>query len=328
MTCGRREEGHIHRKRTYIKDLQPGARVAGSFVLKRKRLDSFVSKEGSFLNCQLGDRTGEISAVLWDGGPQVYSQVEEGAPVWVEGQVGVYRGSPQIVLDTLRQAQAGEYDPGDFLPTGDADPDKIFQEIEDVVESIGNPHLQRLLRHILGDEQVAAAFRQAPGAKGMHHAYLGGLIEHTWNVVRICDQMARIYPLDRDLLLTGAILHDIGKLHEYVWDVVIDISDEGRLLGHIVMADEMLCRVIDDLEGFPAELKLRLRHLLISHHGQYEWGSPRRPKMPEACVLHQADLMDAEVFKFVAAAKQSGSKGWSSYDRALNRMLYLGREDG
>lgn len=319
---------HSFMKRTYIKDLQPGTRVAGSFVLKGKQLDSFVSKEGSYLTCQLGDKTGEIKAILWDGGPQVYSQVEEGSPVWAEGQVGAYRGSPQIVLDTLRKALDGEYDPGDFLPTGKVDPEAIFEQIKEVVATIGNPHLQRLLRHILGNEEVATAIVQAPGAKGMHHAYLGGLIEHTWNVVRICEQMARIYPLDRDLLLTGAILHDMGKLHEYVWDVAIDMSDEGRLLGHIVMADGMLCRAIDDLEGFPAELKLRLRHLLVSHHGQCEWGSPRRPKMPEACVLHQADLMDAEVFKFVAAAKRSGTKGWSPYDRTLNRMLYLGREDG
>ncbi|HHY59264.1 MAG TPA: CRISPR-associated endonuclease Cas3'', partial [Clostridia bacterium] len=199
---------------------------------------------------------------------------------------------------------------------------EMWEELQQKIAGIANPHLQSLVRQIFGDETLAEQFRRAPAAKAHHQAYLGGLLEHTLNVVKLAEQIAAAYEgVDRDLLLTGALLHDIGKIYEYRYDVFIDYTDAGRLLGHIVIGAGLVQERLRDLPDFPETLKLKVLHMIVSHHGRYEWQSPKRPKFLEAAILHQADYLDAEVDKFLQARNNYPQDSWP-YSRALERYIF------
>jgi 3'-5' exoribonuclease len=206
----------------------------------------------------------------------------------------------------------------------------MFAELEGFVASVAVPHLKALLAAFFADAEVVGAFKRAPAAKGFHHVYIGGLLEHTLSVVRLLDVASRHYEgVDRDLLLAGGILHDIGKIREYRYEGLIDYSDEGRLIGHIVIGVEMLDEKIATLEAFPPETAMALRHILLSHHGEMEFGSPKRPKTLEAMIVHQLDDLDAKVNAiqgFVADAPDDAS-AWTPFHRLFGRFLYKGKPD-
>ncbi len=309
-------------------DLRVGRPVRGVFMAKDRQLSEFSSKPGRYLTFTLFDRTGQIRAVAWDDGENIYNSFGDGDVVYVEGNVTTFRRLPQVIIETVSKRRREDYALADFLPHTDKDAHALMAGLRELASSLASPHLRSLLLAFFDDPAFAAAFTEAPAAKTIHHAVIGGLIEHTANVVSLCEAASRMYPaLDRELLIAGAILHDVGKTVEYTYDGPIDLSDEGKLIGHIVIGDQMLRARIAELEGFPAELALHLRHMIISHHGQLEWGSPKRPKTIEACALHFADNLDANIAQFLQVIRSNADPNakWSAYETRLGRQLYLGR---
>ncbi len=311
-----------------IRDMVEGNNVRGHYLVTRKELIPFSSKPGRFLLMQLADKTGDIRAIVWEQGEKLAAEISVGDVVEVEGRVATFRDSLQVVCSTVLRPLPGQYSPEEFLPTSERDRETMLRELGGLLDSITDPDCQRLLRAIFTQEFLED-FGRAPAARSMHQAYVGGLVEHTLNVVRICDTVAQLYPeTDRDLLATGALLHDVGKVQEYALGAGIEITDVGRLLGHVTMGYHLVSDVIGDLLDFPEEKALRIRHMLLSHHGELEWGSPKEPQTVEACILHHADNLDGQVSKFTEIL-EAGAPGqrWTNYDARLGRSLFVGDVD-
>lgn len=306
-------------ERQTVQDIKADSEVMTTLMVKQKRLSSFKEKPGYFLTLVLGDATGEVETKLWDDAEAWYSRLKIGQVIRVKGMGTSYQGRVQIRVEEVELLEEGQYDLGDFLPRSPFDLASMEKCLEETIGSLGNPYLRELLARFFSDPEFRQAFFQAPAAKKHHQAYLSGLLEHTLNVVRITEALAQIYPqADRDLLVAGAILHDVGKIKEYCYSQAIDLTPEGRLIGHIVLGVEMLDERVAQVIGFPPELHLKLRHLIVSHHGEYEWQSPRRPMFLEAMLLHRADLIDADAFKFNSLQGEG-----MVYSEELGRHVYL-----
>lgn len=318
-------------KKQFVRDLRPGKRVLSFFILRRKQRESFRDRtRGEFLTLILADRTGEILARVWEDASTVDRQVEAGQVVKVLGRVEDYLDRWQIIVEKIRPAREGEYDLTDMIPATERDVGQMLEELRAAIEEVENPYLRQVVRAFFDDPDFVARFSRAPAARRVHHAYLGGLLEHTLEVISLCRHLMTLYPqIHRDLLLSGALLHDIGKTREYTWETGIEYSDEGRLLGHVVMSLQMVDRVLEGMPDFPSDLALRLRHMIISHHGRHEWGSPRRPHTLEAAALHYVENLSAQVNRFqrLIATRRDPTKPWTEYDTLLGRYLYAGREE-
>ncbi|NMB10737.1 MAG: HD domain-containing protein [Firmicutes bacterium] len=308
-----------------VRDMAEGVKVRGHYLVTRKELIPFNSKPGRFLLMQLADRTGEIRGIVWEQGEELAAQLSTGDVVAVEGRVTVFRDSLQIVCASVMKPLPGEYSVEDFLPSSKRDREAMLAELREVMEGVSDPDCQGLLQSVFTAD-FTETFSVAPAARSMHQAYVGGLLEHTLNVVRLCQTVAFLYPeVQRDLLVTGALLHDVGKVEEYAVEAGIEITDSGRLLGHVVMGYSLVNEAIRGLGDFAEEKALRIRHMLLSHHGQLEWGSPKQPKTLEACILHHCDNLDGQVSKF-AEILEVGSSGerWTNYDTRVGRSLFVG----
>jgi 3'-5' exoribonuclease len=311
----------------YISDLEPNKPVESAFLARNRTLQTFRNKPGHYLSVTLADKTGEIQAKAWDNAEKLAECFEPGDVVLIRGRADEYQGTPQIVIDQLRKCTEDEIDPSDYIAVTTRDIGELLGLVQALVETIQEPHLRQLLDSFLGDEQFASIFSQAPAAKRLHHAYIGGLVEHVGEVMRICDRACEVHPqLDRDLVLTAAMLHDIGKMTELEYDTDIDYTDEGRLIGHVLIGDRMVQDAIDAVEGFPPQLAMLLRHVILSHHGHREWGAPIEPMVAEAVALHYADIMDAKIRQVSDVAQQTAAEGrtWSSWQPMLERYVYAG----
>jgi 3'-5' exoribonuclease len=320
-------------KPAFAADLKPDTAITSFFLVSEKELRS--TREGKpFLRLELSDRTGTIEARLWDNAEGVSATFAQDDIVKVQGRVESYRNKLQISVDRLRCAEPGEIELADFFPHTAENVEDLYKRLTAHAAAVGNPWLNGLLKIILEDPLIAPRFKRAPAAKLMHHAYLGGLLEHVVSLCDLCRLVAGHYrELDADLLMTGAILHDIGKLDELCYERAIHYSTDGQLLGHIVMEVELVGRVMDGIPGFPAELKTLLKHMLISHHGQYEFGSPKLPMTREALVFSFLDDLDSKMGAARAAlAADSGDELWSAYVQALGRKFLrpeiFHKEDG
>ncbi|NLB72934.1 MAG: HD domain-containing protein [Firmicutes bacterium] len=312
--------------RQRVADLEVGQAARSIFMAKSKQLLDFSSKPGRYLTLTLFDRTGEIKAIVWDGGEGVYNSFEDGDVVRIEGHVSEYKGTPQITIETIHKCSRGDFELSLFLPRTKKDVDELLHRLKSKSKAFTNTYLERLVLGFLEDPEFAAAYVQAPAAKSIHHAVIGGLIEHSSNVVSLCEAVPMLYPIiDTELLVAGAILHDIGKVVEYTYNGPFDLSDEGKLIGHVVIGERMVAQAIEGIADFPQSLALKLRHMILSHHGKLEWGSPKRPKTLEAIALHLADYFDACVAQFTEVVEESSNlEGkWSPYNRRLERQLYL-----
>ncbi len=309
-------------KPSYVSDLTTEQSITTFLLVCEKEVRS--TKEGKpYLRLELGDRSGTIEARMWDQIDAVSKEVDREDIVKVQGRVEIYRGKPQFSVQQMRRAKPEEIDLADFLPSTKEDVEKLFKQLLAEAASIKNPWLKKLNTEILSDPKISACYKRAPAAKVMHHAYLGGLLEHVAGLCGLAHQIAGHYPeLDLDLLLTAAILHDVGKLDELCYERAIGYTSEGQLLGHIVMEIETVANAINKIEGFPPALKTVVQHLLISHHGQYEFGSPKLPMIREALVFHYMDDLDSKLAAVRAAlAGESGDELWSVYSGALQRKF-------
>ena len=309
-------------KPSYVSDLTTEQSVTTFLLVCEKEVRS--TKEGKpYLRLELGDRSGTIEARMWDQIDAISKEVDREDIVKVQGRVEIYRGKPQLSVQQMRKAKPDEVDLADFLPSTKEDVEKLFKQLLAEAASIKNPWLNKLNTEILNDPKISTRYKRAPAAKVMHHAYLGGLLEHVIGLCGLAHQIAAHYPeLDLDLLLTAAILHDVGKLDELCYDRAIGYTSDGQLLGHIVMEIETVANAINKIEGFPPALKTVVQHLLISHHGQYEFGSPKLPMIREALVFHYMDDLDSKLAAVRAAlAGESGDEMWSVYSGALQRKF-------
>jgi 3'-5' exoribonuclease len=323
-------------KDLYIADLAKfeNQLVTGFFAVTTKQVRS--RKDGApYFALTFNDCTGQIESRMWEtAGVQEFAA---GDVVKLRGQVSRYQDKLQLTLDRIRRAEPAEYDLGDFVPKTLRDIDELWAELNGYVASFTNPHLQSLLRAFLDDPEISTALKAAPAAKSMHHAWIGGLLEHIVSLLGIADLAARHYTeVNRDLLLTGVVLHDLGKLHELRWGTSFDYTLEGQLLGHITIGIGMVEKKLAAMPDFPENLRVLVEHIILSHHGKYEFGSPKLPMIPEALLLHYLDDLDAKMqtmrSEFARAESLGRAPGqMTEWVRALERPLlntsaYLGEQ--
>jgi 3'-5' exoribonuclease len=330
-------------KDIYISDLMGFDEGKGfdSFFLVLAKQQRTTKQNKPYLSLTLGDKTGPIEGRVWElGDPRIAKDFERGDMVKVRGSVSRYDDRAQVKVDQLRKALDGEADKMDMLPATTCDVAALWTALQAVVASITNPDLKRLLEALVDDPALAKAYRQAPAARQLHHAWLGGLLEHVVSLLGLADRVAAHYPmLNRDLLVTGVILHDIGKIRELSWDTGFDYTVEGVLLGHIQMGVELAEKTIAGLPGFPDRLRTLVLHMILSHHGKLEFGSPKLPMIPEALVLNFVDDLDAKMQAMASEFEKSAREGrapdeltgkvWALDQRQLlNTKAWLEGKDG
>ncbi len=314
-------------KAQYLADLKVGDYVDTIVVVKSKRRIPYRNRPGYYLAFLLKDRTGAVDARVWEEAERVDHEISERDVVRVRGIVELYQQIPQVRVASIEKVSEGEYDWADLVPRTEQDVEALWQRVKEAIESVQNPYLRSLLLQFFDDPEFVEAFKNAPASLYLHHNWVGGLIEHICSVLDLAETICQHYPeLDRDLLVTGVLLHDIGKVREYSWQTDIDRTDEGRLLGHLVLGDEMVAEKIKQIPNFPSELAMRIRHMLISHHGVGEWGSPRPPMTLEAAALHFLEFTDAQLRKFATVLKErrEPESAWTAYERTLGRRLFAG----
>jgi 3'-5' exoribonuclease len=297
--------------------------ITSSFVVVSKQVKPKKTGE-LYLALTLGDRTGQIEAKMWDNVEELIDAFDQDDFLKIKGLINKYKNRFQLTIHKLRRMQEGEIDFADYLPKTSKNIDELWQTLTDFVSRFENPHLKSLVELFLADPGIAERYRTAPAAKTLHHAYIGGLLDHVVSLFRSCDLLCRNYPqINRDLLLTGAFLHDIGKIHELTYNRSFTYTTRGQLLGHMIIELEMLQAKLEQLPGFPDNLKTLLEHLIISHHGQYEFGSPKLPMFPEALMLHYLDDLDSKMeamrAHFEREAELEGP--WTTYNASLGRPL-------
>jgi len=297
--------------------------ITSFFVVAVKQVKSKKSGE-LYLSLILADRSGQLQANMWDNVHDAISAFDQDDFVKVKGIVHKYNGRWQLTIHKMRRLGETEIDYADYLPKTSKNIEQLWQTLVDYVESVDNPWLKSLLKEFLADEAIVSAYKNAPAAKSLHHAFVGGLLDHVVSLFNICDLAVRNYPqVNRDLLLSGAFLHDIGKLHELAYQRSISYTTKGQLLGHMIIELDMLHQKLAHLPGFPEELKVLIEHLIISHHGQYEFGSPKLPMFPEALMLHYLDDLDSKMESMRAQFERESELDtpWTSYNPSLARPL-------
>jgi 3'-5' exoribonuclease len=316
-------------KKVFVDTLLPGDAIDDEFALAEKTI--LQKRDGAhYLNIVLADRSGQIKGVVWENVQAIAAAANPGDFVRVTGSVSEYRGKRQLVVKTLAAIPADGVNSEDFLPATDMDVDQLFERLVKITRTFTTPWLNRLFEAFWEDEVFVTAFKKAPAAKLMHHAYLGGLLVHCLSMAVLADKIAAHYNgLDRDLLIAGAILHDIGKLREFDYATSIDYSDEGRLLSHIAIGLEMLDEKVRQIPDAPRDHVNLLKHMLVSHHGEPAFGALELPKTIEAVALHFIDDLDSKinaVREFMA--KEDPDQTWTSYHRILGRHFYMGGKRG
>lgn len=312
------------RTHVWVREIVGEAAIKGLYLAKEKRMG--ITRKGEpFMSLILSDRTGEIEARVWERAKDLGALFREGDVIVVEGTASSYRDQIQITISSLRMPEE-PIDPELFLEGSPRDSEETLTDLRELLKGVRNKHLRSLLDRFLADQVFMSHFRQAPAAKNFHHSYLGGLLDHTLSVCQLAGYVAAKYPqLDGDLLLSGAFLHDIGKIRELGFHYQIDYTDEGRLLGHVVLGVTMLDEKLALLKGFPAETAIKLKHMILSHHGQYEFGSPKRPKFLEAFALNLIDDLDAKIHgirQFMDKDRHEGA--WTDFNRLFERFLLKG----
>lgn len=295
--------------------------ITSYFLVSSKQIKP--KKSGDiYLSLTLCDRSGQIDAKMWDNVADAVDAFEQDDFIKVKGLVNKYSNRFQLTIHKLRRMDDGEIDYCDYLPKTTKDVEELWRTVGAYVATFQNAQLKLLLEAFMGDPQISEAYRQAPAAKSLHHAFIGGLLEHVVSLMKLCDTVSPLYPqINRDLLLTGAFLHDIGKIYELNYQRSFSYTTKGQLLGHMIIEIEMLHEKIALVPDFPAELKVLIEHLIISHHGKYEFGSPKLPMFPEALMLHYLDDLDSKMESMRAHFERDPEAEWTGYNGSLGRTL-------
>ena len=306
----------------YIEDFNEGDRIVAHYLCKRK--DTLKTRAGkSYLSLVLQDKTGTIEGKVWELNHDIQN-FEENDYIKIDSVIISYRDELQMRISKIRKSEVGEYEPKNYIPTIDKDIDSLYEGLENIIDSIINPYLKELLENIFyKNETISTNIKTHSAARQMHHSVMGGLLEHTVSVAHICDFLSGRYKfVNRDLLITGALLHDIGKIYELSGFPENDYTDDGQLLGHLVIGSELVEKEAGNIEDFPHQLKSLVKHLILSHHGFLEYGSPKLPQTIEAYILHSADDLDAKVKMYEEMLEEDNTQGkWVGYNRMLSRNI-------
>jgi 3'-5' exoribonuclease len=321
--------------RRYVRQFADGDNIDDIFLALNKQLRA--NRQGNlYLQVELRDRSGSISARMWNASENLTRMFDDGDFLRIKGRVQLFQGALQMILSSISPVESEKIDLADFLPHTEQDIAKLLERLRSVLLRMSNHHLRALVECFLMDDRFIRDFCRAPAGVRNHHAYIGGLLEHVVTLLDVADRLLPVYPeLDRDLLLSGVFLHDLGKVRELSFGRSFGYSDEGQLVGHLVIGVEMLDEKIHEVEkltgeSFPKELLLRLKHMIVSHHGTYEFGSPKLPMTPEAIALHHLDNLDAKVHSFTRDIREDKNQAsaWTPYDQSLQRKLYKGSVSG
>lgn len=308
----------------YLKDYKDGDRVSDIYLCKHRQ--AAVTKNGkNYLNVILQDKTGTIDAKVWDPNSAGIEEFDTMDYIEVYGDVSSFQGALQVSVKRVRTCREGEYDPTDYLPTSSKDINEMYAELMEAIGKTKDPYLKALLdAFFVEDEEFIQKFKMSSAAKTVHHGFVGGLLEHTLGVTRLCEFYCRQYPMiKRDLLITAAICHDIGKIKEISAFPQNDYTDDGNLLGHIVMGVEMIGEKIRDIDGFPHVLAGELKHCILAHHGEYEFGSPKKPALIEAVALNFADNTDAKIEIFTELLQGTDQTDWLGFNRLFDSNVRM-----
>ena len=307
----------------YIETFREGERVSGIYLCKTRQ--SALTKAGkSYENLMFQDKTGTVDAKIWDPNSNGIDDFESMDYVDIVADVTSFQGQIQLNVKRARKVREGEYNPADYLPVSKKDIEKMYQELLEYVNKVTNPYLSVLLKDLfVNDQEFVRAFKFNSAAKTVHHGFVGGLLEHTLSVTKLCNYYIQAYPmLNKDLLYTAAMCHDIGKVYELSPFPANDYTDEGQLLGHIVIGTEMVGERIRKIPGFPQKMANELKHCILSHHGELEYGSPKKPALLEAVALNFADNTDAHMQTMIEALEAAGDKqGWLGYNRLFESNM-------
>jgi 3'-5' exoribonuclease len=310
-------------KTHYVSDLQDGQAVTSLFLVREKEIRTSQRTGTSWLQLELSDRTGTIPAKMWDNFSAIAATFEQDDVVQIRGRVKLYNGQRELTLEHIIPAAERDYDLGDFLPHTKQDVEELYAEVCEAIAELKNPWLKRLLTAVVEDPSIAPKFKRAPAAMTMHHAYIGGLLEHVASLIGLSRHITSHYPeLDPDLLLAGIVLHDIGKIDELRYSRAFDYSTEGRLLGHITIGVSIVRDKIRAIPDFPVPLAVLVEHLILSHHGTHEFGSPSLPQTREAVALHFLDDLDSKMAAMRATLEAPAQEDvWTERNPSLRRAL-------
>ena len=313
-------------KTQFIADLADGQAVSSLFLVREKEVRTSARTGKSWLELNLADRSGTIAAKMWDNFEAIAKTFESDDVVRIRGRVKLYNNQKELTLEQIIPAAERDFDLADFLPHTKYDVEKLFATLKAAIAGVKNPWLKQLLASVVDDSSIAARIKRAPAAMTMHHAYIGGLLEHVVSLIGLASAVTTHYPeLDPDLLLAGVVLHDVGKIDELRYARGIDYSDEGRLLGHIMIGVRLIQQKINAIPGFPVPLAVLVEHLILSHHGSHEFGSPSLPQIPEAVALHFIDDIDSKMAGMRAtletASAEAAAGNWTERNPSLRRAL-------
>ncbi len=317
-------------KEIYVNQIKERDQVTTVFLV-RDKITAMAKNGKPYMTLKLMDSTGEVEAKVWDRIDELSRQFTADDFIRVDAKASVYMGKMQLVVQRLEKVAEESVDIGDFLPVSKRSPADMRNELDLLLDSLENPYIRDLLRAFFDDPEFYRLYSKAPAAKSMHHTYIGGLLEHSLAVAALALDISARYPqVDRDLLISGAMLHDVGKVVELSFDRSFGYTDEGKLLGHIVIGVQMIEDRVRSIAGFPADLSMMIKHLLLSHHGQYDFGSPKRPKFLEAVILNFIDELDSKINAVqLHIDKEQQDQGWTSYHRLFDRYFYMGqKKDG
>jgi len=315
-------------KKVFINQIRERDQVDDVFLVQAK-IQAMAKNGKPYLTLRLMDRTGTVEGRVWDRVDEIAARFQRDDFVRVTGKASVYMGKMQLIVQGLDRQEESEVEIGDFLPVAGSPRQEMLENLHKIVTGLTDPHLKMLMERFLEDPAFLNDYSRAPAAKAMHHVYLGGLLEHALAVAALAEDVSRRYPaINRDLLVVGALLHDIGKVAELKYERSFEYTDAGKLLGHIVIGTEMVDEKIRSIEGFPAEKAMLVKHLLLSHHGQYDFGSPKRPKTLEAVVLNFLDDLDSKINGVLTHIEKEpdSNSAWTQYHRLYDRYFFKGYE--
>ncbi len=310
-------------KNPFVNELQPNSDITAVLLVQSKDVRQKKSGE-PYLSLTLSDRSGDIDAKMWDNVEEVLDNFDRDDFVKVRGRVQIFQNKPQLTVHRLQKMEDGEVDLGDFFPVSPRGLDEMWAELRALIDGMSNEHLKALLTAMFADAEIARKFRIAPAAKSIHHAWLGGLLEHVLSLAHLARLTAAHYrEVDLDLLLTGVVLHDIGKIHELTFDRSISYSTEGQLLGHIIIALRMVDEKLRGLPEFPVKLRTLVEHMILSHHGELAFGSPKTPMFLEALLLHHLDNLDSKMESMRQHVKRDKSVTgeWTAFLPSMERTV-------
>lgn len=309
-----------------IREFVQNDTVTAYAAVRKKNIKEFNGNQ--FISFEFGDASGRIGGVLWEPDRTVLEEINEGDVVKVRGIISDYRGKPQLKVQLLRVAKDDEYDLADILPRSKKTDDELKSRLFELVDLVDDEFITKIMLLFFEDEDFMAKYLKATAGKLWHHSYLGGLAEHSINVAEICIALAPRYEfVSKDPLIFGGLFHDMGKIYQYNITSFIDFSDEGRLLGHISVADSKVVEQAAKIENFPPKLLVKLRHLILSHHGNLEYASPVVPQIPEAFLLYYADELDSKMGAIDRIREKTGGVGWSEYVNLIQRHIYFGEAE-